>query len=286
VIAVSDLAPPPTEPLTPVNVRAWGRVFGFVFFLWGLAFTCVSTIVCATAVFVIFPFVRDPVIYFRISRAWASSILRAVGVQTEVTFEGPLPDGPVIFASNHQSVIDILVLFEVLPRPFVFVAKKAVFRFPFLGWAISAMHYIPIDRRRHNEAVASLQSAAVRIRGGLTTTVFPEGTRSELGGILPFKKGPFMLALDAQVPIVPVAVEGSLHVTPKKRWYVCPNTVRVLLGKPVSVQGREGERDALIAEVRTNIIRMNRRLGGLGGDVSTPIAESGWQGTGRPRTDD
>lgn len=285
MIAVAEDSPP-TEPLTPVSVRAWGRVTGFLFFVWGLSFTCVWTILCATTVFVLFPFVRDPVVYFRVSRTWASMILRAVGVQTEITFEGPLPDGPVIFAANHQSVVDILVLFETLPRPFVFVAKKGVFRFPFLGWAITAMKYIPVDRHRHADAVQSLKGAAVRIRGGLTTTVFPEGTRSELGGVLPFKKGPFMLALEAQVPVVPVAVEGSLHVTPKRRWYVCPNTVRVLVGKPIEVKGLTQEnRDALIADVRTSIIRMNQRLGGLGGDLSTPIAATGWQGLGKARAE-
>ncbi len=272
-----------TDPLPAVPIRRWSRPIGLLFFLWVLLYTCASTVICATTVFVLLPFVRDPTVYFRVSRAWAAGILRVARVQTEIHFEAPVPEGPVIFASNHQSVIDILALFVRLPRPFVFLAKKDVFRIPFLGWAIAVMAYIPVDRHRHKEAIASLRAAAERVRGGLTATVFPEGTRSPDGQILPFKKGPFMLALQAQRPIVPIAVEGSLNVTPKRQWYVCPNTVRILVGPAVRVEGlTENDRDTLIATVRTHIIRMDRRMGGRGGDETNHIAAQGWEGIGRP----
>jgi 1-acyl-sn-glycerol-3-phosphate acyltransferase len=275
-----------TDPLPPLAIQHWNRVAGLLFFLWAMTLTSAWTVICATTVFVLVPFAPGPDVFFRVSRAWAAGILRFARVKTEIHIESPVPEGPVVFVCNHQSIIDIVALFVRLPRPFVFVAKKQVFRFPFLGQAITAMHYISVDRNDHANAVASLQAAALRIRSGLTTTLFPEGTRSLDGQILPFKKGPFMLALQAQVPIVPVAIEGSKHVTPKRQWYLCPNTVRILIGPAVPVAGLgESDRDALIATVRTQIIRMDRRLGGVGGDETTHIAARGWEGLGRPSSD-
>ena len=172
--------------------------------------------------------------------------------------------------------------FVGLPRRFVFVAKRAVFRYPFLGWSMTVMKFIPVDRSNREAAIRSLEAAAVRIRGGLNVTVFPEGTRSFDGSILPFKKGPFMLAMHAGVPVVPVAIEGSLGVNPKHQWYLCPNRIRILVGPAVPVTGNTAaERDALIATVRSHIIRMDRRLGGPGGDERSHVAAAGLEGIGR-----
>jgi 1-acyl-sn-glycerol-3-phosphate acyltransferase len=276
----------PTEPLPPLRPKRWNRAIGFAFFLFGYAFACFWTIVCASTVFVVMLFSRDGQLFFRISRSWASTVLKVAGVSVETHLEGPLPEGPVVFVCNHQSTMDILALFVGLPRWFVFVAKKSIFSYPFLGWAIKAMQYISVNRGNREAAIKSLEAAAVRIRGGLSVTVFPEGTRSSDGSILPFKKGPFMLALHAGVPIVPVAIEGSLLVNPKRRMYLCPNTIRILVGPPIPTAGLgEADRDALIAAVRSNVVRMNRRLGGPGGDETTHVAARGFEGIGRAADD-
>lgn len=272
---------PLTDPLPPVPVRAWHKAVGAVFFLTAFSFTCLWTIVCATAVFVVVPFSRTGELLSRITVGWAAGILGVAGMKVETHQEAPLPDGPVVFACNHQSQFDILALFVGLPRRFVFVAKKSVFRYPFLGWGIRAMRFIPVDRSNRAAAIRSLEEAAQRVRRGLSVSVFPEGTRSFDGSILPFKKGPFMLALHAGVPIVPVAIEGSLHANPKRRWYLCPSTIRILIGPPVPTEGLPAEqRDELIATVRRHIIRMNRRLGGPGGNEETHIAAAGFEGIG------
>ena len=168
----------------------------------------------------------------------------------------------------------------------MFIAKKSVFRYPFIGWHISVQGYIPVNRSNRERSIKSMEAAGARIRSGISVCVFPEGTRSKDGSILPFKKGPFMVAIAAGVPIVPVAIEGALDVNPKRTWYVCPNTVRILLGPPIETAGiGEGERDQLIRHVRSEVIRLHRRIGGLGGDEKNAIAAAGVEGIGRAADD-
>jgi 1-acyl-sn-glycerol-3-phosphate acyltransferase len=280
--SLSSAANGTTEPLPRVPVRHWNRFLGALWYTFVFSFACVLTILCAVSVLCLIPFTREGLVLWRITVFWARTILRACGVKVEVIQEAPLPSGPVIFLSNHQSTLDILALFVGLPRRFVFVAKKVVFSYPFLGWAINAMRYIPVDRSNREAAIRSLAAAGERIRGGLTVTAFPEGTRSKDGSVLPFKKGPFMLALQAKVPVVPVAVEGSQHVNPKNKWYLCPNTIRICIGAPIpTAHLTESDRNALIVAVRSNVVRMNQRMHGPGGDETHHIAAAGFEGVGK-----
>jgi 1-acyl-sn-glycerol-3-phosphate acyltransferase len=219
---------------------------------------------------------------WRLTRNWSSNCLGIAGAKVETIFETPLPEGPVIFVANHQGNYDICAMFVGLGRRFVFAAKKSVFRYPFLGWHISAAGYIPVDRGNREAAIRSLDEAGEKVRAGTSVAFYAEGTRSWDGSILPFKKGPFMFALKAGVPIIPVALEGSLQVNPKRTWYVCPNTIRILVGPPIPTAGlTEKDRDDLIRRVRGEVIRLHRRLGGLGGDEKNHIAAAGFEGIGR-----
>lgn len=274
----------PTEPLEPVPIRRWPQPIGFLFFVWSLLAVCVTTIVLVICTFACMPFDRSGRGKWFFTQLWSRCVMGISGAKVEVHHEGPVPEGPVLFLCNHQGALDITALFLALPKPFVFVAKRSVFSYPFLGWYIGAAGYIPVDRANRESAIRNLEAAGDRIRqSGQSVTVFPEGTRSADGSVLPFKKGPFMMAIRSGIPIVPVAIEGTLHVAPKRRWYVCPNTVRVLVGQPVTTQGVTPERrDALMTEVRSTIIRMHRRLGGLGGDEANAIASAGVEGISRP----
>jgi 1-acyl-sn-glycerol-3-phosphate acyltransferase len=272
----------PAQPLPATEWRRWNKIVGTIFFFWSLFGISVVSAVMVTLAFLTMPFdpTGDRVWY--LTGLWARANLWVAGVKVDTRAEARLPDGPCIFVCNHQGVFDILALFIGLPRRFVFVAKKSVFRYPFIGWHIGAQGYISVDRSNRERSIASMEVAGQRIRGGISVAVFPEGTRSWDGSILPFKKGPFMVALKAGVPIVPVALEGSLHVCPKRTWYVCPNTVRILLGPPIPTAGlTDADRDDLIKRVRKEVIRMHRRLGGLGGDERNPIAAAGVEGIGR-----
>ncbi len=161
-------------------------------------------------------------------RIWSRWNLRAAGAH--VTWEGleaATRRLPCIFVANHQSNVDIWALMSVLPKKTRFVAKQSLFRVPILGWALRVSEFIPIDRSNRARAIRSLKDAATKIRGGRPVVLFPEGTRSAGDTLAPFKKGPFHLALDAGVPVVPVAIVGSGAVMPAHGLAVRPGPVRV-----------------------------------------------------------
>lgn len=159
---------------------------------------------------------------------------------------------PVIFMSNHESQLDPPVLIRVLPLPAVYIAKKEVKHLPFVGWAAMAAGVIFIDRRDRERAIKSIHAAALKIRGGKNVVIFPEGTRSRTGGLLPFKKGGFALAQDAGVPIVPLATVGGFQVLPSGSALIRPGRYDVAVGGPVDPAAYP-DRDVLAEEVRRRI---------------------------------
>jgi 1-acyl-sn-glycerol-3-phosphate acyltransferase len=210
-------------------------------------------------------------------RAWSWLGLWMAGARLEVARMPAVPPGPVIFASNHESALDIWVLFAALPRGFRFIAKQELFRIPIFGWYLRLGGHIPVDRTNRASAVASLRRAGATVRGGTSLVVFPEGTRSRDGRVQPFKKGPFVVATEAGVPVIPVAISGSGAITPSKVVAVYPGTIRIAAGDPVDPARFPGK-DALLAEVRRRIIDLHRGLGGLGGDPDDAPAPAGVEG--------
>lgn len=198
---------------------------------------------------------------------WAPALLAASGVRLVVEGREHVDfTRPHVFVMNHQSMIDIAVAFVALPVNLRFVAKKVLSRVPFLGWYMAATGMIFVDRGRSERAVRSLREAGARIRAGASILAFPEGTRSPDGSILPFKKGPFVVALEAGVPVVPVVIEGAAAVLPYRGFSIRPGTIRVRLGAPVPTEGLPREaRDELIGAVRGKMIEMHRAMGGAGG---------------------
>ena len=158
----------------------------------------------------------------------------------------------VIFMSNHESQLDPPILVAALPVPAVYLAKKELQYVPFIGWAAWVAGVIFIDRGDRDRAIRSIHDAAQQIRGGKNVVIFPEGTRSRTGQMLPFKKGGFALALDADVPIVPMATVGGFHVLPPRSLRIRPGRFTVLMGDPVHPSDHR-DRDALMKEVRTRI---------------------------------
>jgi 1-acyl-sn-glycerol-3-phosphate acyltransferase len=213
-------------------------------------------------------------------RCWAWPLLKFSGCRFQCD---PLPDfdwkKPHIYVMNHQSMIDIPAAFYAIPANIRFVAKEQLKWVPFIGLFIWVTGMIFVDRSRRARAVASLEKAAQRIRSGASIIAYPEGTRSSDGRILPFKKGPFVLALAAGVPIVPIAIEGSGKVSPKGRqWAFRPHEVRMKVGRPIPTAGLKAEdRDPLIHQVRAEMISLHREIGGKGG-VDADIAPAGVEG--------
>jgi 1-acyl-sn-glycerol-3-phosphate acyltransferase len=189
-------------------------------------------------------------------RGWVGWIFASCGIRVEAEgLEHVDRTRPQIFMCNHQSVVDIGALIAVLPVSWRFVAKRELLWIPLFGWALGLSRHVIVDRLHRQKAVASLKRAAERIREGVNVIIFPEGTRSPSGELGPFKSGGFHLAIEAQVPIVPVTVSGSRHITPKRSLRVESGRVKVVFGEPIPTKGLSVEdRQALKEAVRRGIL--------------------------------
>jgi 1-acyl-sn-glycerol-3-phosphate acyltransferase len=179
--------------------------------------------------------------------------LRIAGVHVQVEgMERIDPAATYIFMCNHVSNLDPPILISRLPRRTSVLVKKELFQVPILGRAMLMGDLVPIDRRNREAAVNSMRAAEQVMAKGLNMTVFPEGTRSPDGRLLPFKKGPFYLAIDSEVPVVPVTILGSDALMPKGSPIIRFGTVRLVFHAPVCSKGFTDKED-LIAAVRREI---------------------------------
>jgi len=158
---------------------------------------------------------------------------------------------PQLLIANHSGLHDILSLAAHLPIQFRWVAKKSLFRVPFMGWHMRRSGYIPIDRENPREAARSIASAAEVIRSGVNAIAFPEGTRSRNGDLGKFHSGAFALALRTGVPLVPITLEGSCRVIMPKTLQVNPGVIiRIKIDRPVDVAGYgRAEKQRLMGDV-------------------------------------
>lgn len=192
----------------------------------------------------------------RLGKLWSRVHLSAMGVRPSYTgLEHAAGVAPRIFLANHFSNVDIWATAPVLPDTYRFVAKRSLFWVPVLGQAIWVAGFVPIDRGNRSSAIASLGRAAARIRGGASVILFPEGTRSRDGRLGPFKRGPFHLAVEAGVPVVPVAISGSGKVAPPRTLAVAPGPIRVTFCEPIPAAELPALGiDGLMARVRSAIV--------------------------------
>ncbi len=138
-----------------------------------------------------------------------------------------------IFTANHASQFDIFSFHGFFPHPARGIGKQELFSIPFFGHAMKAIGHIPIDRKKGREAMTSLGLAAEKIRQGASVLIFPEGTRSSDGHLLPFKGGAMLLAIKAGVPIVPLAIIGSYSILPKNSLLPKPGKITIKVGTPI-----------------------------------------------------
>jgi 1-acyl-sn-glycerol-3-phosphate acyltransferase len=193
---------------------------------------------------------------YAIGRLWAQLILTLGGVAVRVHGLDRLdPRQRYLFLVNHQSNIDIPVLLQSLPGfQLRWMAKKELLWVPFFGWAMWAGKHIAVDRAGSARTLRSLRKAARRMERGISVVVFPEGTRSGDGRLLPFKRGGFLLAAKTRAPIVPVTIIGSGKVLPKGAWRLHPGTVDVHVSEPIAMTDRRpGSLGALAAQVQRRI---------------------------------
>jgi 1-acyl-sn-glycerol-3-phosphate acyltransferase len=163
------------------------------------------------------------------ARFWGRLGIAMAGISISVSGEEQIPDGPIIVMSNHASNFDILAIQGYFPRPLSWIAKKELFKIPVFGWSMRRGGYIPLDRGDGRKALKSMDEAAQQIRSGTSVILFPEGTRTRDGHLLPFKRGGFLLAVKAGVPVVPVSIQGSFAINPG-------GSLGLNLGRPVQLK--------------------------------------------------
>ena len=240
-----------TPPCSPMGnpLVAWARTAVII------AGGAVATLFFSVLAIAVSFFSRSGDSVHRVGRAWSRCLLALSGVRVTVTgIERIDADRSYIFMANHQSNFDIPVLLGHLPVQFRWLAKAELFRIPIFGRAMRGAGYISIDRSDRAAAFASLQQAAEKIRQGVSILIFPEGTRSLDGSLKAFKKGGFVMAIGAGVPIVPVAVRGTYDIMPKHGLLIRPRPVAVDIGEPVATQGLAlDSKEALMDGVRSAI---------------------------------
>jgi 1-acyl-sn-glycerol-3-phosphate acyltransferase len=183
-------------------------------------------------------------------RMWGPGLLKGAGAKLDLRGGVAATSKSYVFVSNHQSMIDIPVIFAALPVNIRFVLKQELKNVPFIGWYAWAMGMIFVDRRRRARSVLTLRAAAEKIKAGASIAAFPEGTRARDGQMKPFKKGVFDLAVAAGVPVVPVAIRGAVDVLPSDGFRVRPGTIHVAIGEPISSEGIEVDELAKIAHTK------------------------------------
>src|SRR5262245_39313512 len=197
---------------------------------------------------------RRPEFVLTIGKLWARAHLAVMGIRPVYRgLEHASGTAPRIFLSNHISNVDIWAVVPALPATTRFVSKRTIFWIPILGQAMTVADFIAIDRKDRASAIRSLKAAAVKIRNGASVILFPEGTRSRDGKLAAFKRGSFHLALDAGVPIVPIAISGTFNVLRPRSIVVRPSPVHVTFAPPVDVAPFKDDLDGLVAKVHAEI---------------------------------
>ena len=183
--------------------------------------------------------------------AWNGVRLTGVRVET-VGLDQLDAAGTYIFMSNHVSNLDPPILIPLIPRRTSVMVKKELFTYPILGRAMQMGSLVPVDRGNRDAGIEAVKAAKEVIGQGLNMTIYVEGKRSFDGKLLPFKKGPFYLAMECGVPVVPVTIAGTHYAMPKKRFAIRPGTVKVIFHEPIEPKDF-GSRECLMEKVRAAI---------------------------------
>jgi 1-acyl-sn-glycerol-3-phosphate acyltransferase len=174
----------------------------------------------------------------RIARMWARVILRTIRVPvTVVGMEAVDTSRSHVYVVNHLSALDIPVLYHSLPFQFRILAKKELFRYPFMGWHLKRSGQIPVVLDNPKASIRSLNLAVAAIKSNMPLLVFPEGGRSEDGQLQKFMGGAFYAAIKAQTDVVPMALIGTYETLKMNTWHIKPRPVQLLVGPPIPTQG-------------------------------------------------
>jgi 1-acyl-sn-glycerol-3-phosphate acyltransferase len=197
------------------------------------------------------------------ARNWCRMIARTAGASVRVHgAEHIHADTSYVFLSTHQSYMDIPAMLGYLPAQLRIAAKKSLFRIPFMGWHLWRAGHIPIDRGSTQNAVTSMQRASSYLQRGICAFIFPEGTRSRDGLLHGFKKGGFKLALQAQVPIIPITIIGTRRILPPDSIIFRPGPIEMYVDEPIQTTGlTDDDIETLMRRVRAAMAMHIKRQG-------------------------
>ena len=211
-------------------------------------------------------------VYERAMHNWASAIVASAGVKVILHGEENIPAGGAVFICNHVSWFDVFAIASRLPRC-TFVAKSELRGIPVFGWGAEAAGVVFLDRDNRKSAFESYKVAALGVQAGKRIVVFPEGTRGRDYHLRAFKKGPFVLAITAEAPIVPTVIYGAREVMGRDSYTVRSGTVHIHFLEPIATEGHDyDERTAIMAEAHG---RMDRLLEAQYGVDSPSLEKTG-----------
>lgn len=195
----------------------------------------------------------------RIARAWSRVLLFFAGVKVDAEgLDKIAPGGSYVIASNHLSLMDTPLLMAYVPVQFRFLAKKGLFKVPFIGGHLKRAGHIPIPRDDPRGSLKAMSEAARMVRSqGVSALVFPEGGRSASGGLTEFKEGAAYIAIKAGVPVVPVSIQGTREILPMSSVIVTPGKVKLRIGDPIPTSGLTlHDREQLTEVIRDRILEL------------------------------
>ncbi len=218
-----------------------------------LAFWAVALPVAAVMCFPWTFLTGDISFLYRVAMWGAFNGARLAGIRVRTVGLDKLdPKRTYVFMSNHVSNIDPPIMLPLIPRHTSVMAKKELFDYPILGKTMRLGSLVPVDRENRDAGISAVRAATAVLRKGINMTIYVEGHRSFDGRLLPFKKGPFYLAMECGVPVVPVTIAGSHYVMPKGRFAIQPGTVTITFHPAIEPEDF-GSRESLMERVRRAI---------------------------------
>jgi len=197
---------------------------------------------------------RSPDLLYWVGVKGLVFITRVAGMRVGVEGRENIPHGVCLFAANHTSNADAAAIVGAIPRRLAIFARKSLFDIPIVGLAFRLAKFVPVDRGNRDAALASVRQAVEYINTGSSFLVYPEGTRSPDGRMHRFKKGSFVMAIEAGVPIVPVACSGAHRIMKKNSLVIHPGRVTVRFGKPIDVSSYTVEQRSVLAQQVHDVI--------------------------------
>jgi len=192
-----------------------------------------------------------PDLMYRVSMKFCRMAYLLAGVRVQIEGLDHIPSKPCIFAANHASNLDPLILLPSIPRRAAIFAKRSLFRIPIFATGMRLAGFIPVDRGG-KDAARGIARAEQHLREGTSVAIFPEGTRSADGRLHPLKKGAFAIAMKAEVPVVPVSIAGTQKLLRRGEWIVRPGSAKIRFGRPVDASHTKS-REGLLSEIEALI---------------------------------